>query len=155
MGNAHPSIVPYQTFDASDKKIALAVGNDTQFENLCRAIGREDLARDERFAGNPDRVANREELVAVLQEELSKKTADEWAEEVREAGVPIGPVNTLAEVFSDGHVLSSGILRDVEHPAAGMLKMLASPLLVDGERLPIRRPPPTLGQHTDEAGEWS
>jgi crotonobetainyl-CoA:carnitine CoA-transferase CaiB-like acyl-CoA transferase len=155
MGNAHPSIVPYQTFDASDKKIALAVGNDAQFGNLCKALGREELATDERFARNPDRVANREELVAFLQEEFSKMTADEWVEEVRGAGVPIGPVNTLADVFSDGHVLGSDVLQDVEHPAAGILKMLASPILVDGKRLPIRRPPPTLGQHADETGEWS
>ncbi|MEJ7870955.1 MAG: CoA transferase [Rubrobacteraceae bacterium] len=155
LGNAHPSIVPYQTFDASDKKVALAVGNDAQFVNLCRAVGREELAEDERFAHNPDRVANREELVAALQEEFSKKTADEWAEIIRGAGVPCGPVNTLADVFSDEHVLSSGILQDVDHPAAGMLKMLASPILVNGERLPIRRPPPTLGQHTDEAEGWT
>ncbi len=155
MGNAHPSIVPYQTFDASDKKIALAVGNDAQFGNLCKALGQEELATDERFARNPDRVANRKVLVAILQEKFSTKTADEWVEEVRGAGVPIGPVNTLADVFADGHVLSSDILQDVEHPAAGMLKMLASPILVNGELLQIRRPPPTLGQHTDEAGEWS
>ena len=155
MGNAHPSIVPYQTFDASDKKIALAVGNDAQFGNLCKALGREELATDERFAKNPDRVANREDLVAILQEEFAKKTADEWVEEVRGAGVPIGPVNTLAEVFSDEHVLSSDILQDVEHPAAGILKLLASPILINGERLPIRRPPPTLGQHADEAEDWS
>jgi crotonobetainyl-CoA:carnitine CoA-transferase CaiB-like acyl-CoA transferase len=156
LGNAHPSIVPYQTFDASDRKLALAVGNDAQFENLCHAIGREDLAGDERFARNPDRVTNRKELVAILQEEFSKKTADEWVEEIRGAGVPCGPVNTLADVFSDSHVLSSGMLRDVEHPAAGVLKMLASPILVEGERLPIRHPPPTLGQHTKEteSGCW-
>jgi crotonobetainyl-CoA:carnitine CoA-transferase CaiB-like acyl-CoA transferase len=155
LGNAHPSIVPYQTFDASDKKIALAVGNDAQFENLCRAIGRSELANDQRFAENPDRVANREELVAILQEEFSKKAADEWVEEIRGSGVPVGPVNALADVFSDDHVLSSGILQHVEHPAAGMLTLLASPVLVDGERLPIRRPPPTLGQHTDEIEGWT
>jgi crotonobetainyl-CoA:carnitine CoA-transferase CaiB-like acyl-CoA transferase len=150
LGNAHPSIVPYQTFDASDKKIALAVGNDAQFGNLCRAMGLEDLADDKRFAENPDRVANREELVAILQAEFSKKTADEWVESIREAGVPCGPVNGLADVFSDGHVLSSGMLQDIEHPTAGTIKMLASPILVEGQRLPIRRPPPTLGQHTEE-----
>ncbi len=155
MGNAHPSIVPYQTFDASDKPIAVAVGNDAQFANLCRAIGREDVAKDKRYATNPDRVANREELVATLQEEFARGTADEWVENIREAGVPCGPVNTLADVFSDDHVLASGMLRNVEHPAAGTLKMLASPILVNGERLPIRRPPPTLGQHTDEAGGWT
>ena len=153
LGNAHPSVVPYQTFDASDKKIALAVGNDSQFDNLCRALGHEELASDERFTTNPDRVANREELVAILQEEFSKKTADEWVESIRSTGVPIGPVNNLADVFSDGHVLSSGMLQDVEHPAAGTLKLLASPLLVDKERLQVRRPPPTLGQHTEEM-EW-
>ena len=150
LGNAHPSIVPYQTFDASDKKLALAVGNDAQFKNLCQAVGRPELAGDERFAENPDRVANREELVTILEEEFRKKTADEWVEEIREAGVPCGPVNPLADVFSDDHVLGSGMLRDVKHPAAGTLEMLASPILVDGKRLPIRRPPPTLGQHTEE-----
>ena len=155
MGNAHPSIVPYQTFKTSDKPLAVAVGNDAQFANLCRALGREDLATDERYATNPDRVANREELVGTLQEEFSKGKADDWVEKVREAGVPCGPVNTLADVFSDKHVLGCGMLQDVEHPAAGALRMLASPILVDGERLPIRRPPPTLGQHTDEAtNEW-
>ena len=150
LGNAHPSIVPYQTFDASDKKLALAVGNDVQFKNLCQAVGRPELAGDERFAENPGRVANREELVTILEEEFRKKTADEWVEKIREAGVPCGPVNALADVFSDNHVLGSGMLRDVEHPAAGTLEMLASSILVDGKRLPIRRPPPTLGQHTKE-----
>ena len=149
LGNAHPSIVPYQTFDASDKKLALAVGNDAQFKNLCQAVGRPELAGDERFAENPDRVANREELVTILEEEFRKKTADEWVEEIREAGVPCGPVNPLTDVFSDDQVLGSGMLRDVKHPVAGTLEMLASPILVDGERLPIRRPPPILGQHTE------
>lgn len=155
MGNAHPSIVPYQTFDTSDKPIAVAVGNDAQFANLCRALGQEDLAKDERYATNPDRVANRDELVATLQEQFLKEPADEWVQKVREAGVPCGPVNTLADVFSDEHVLNSGMLQDVEHPAAGALKILASPILVDGERLPIRHPPPTLGQHTGETRGWT
>jgi crotonobetainyl-CoA:carnitine CoA-transferase CaiB-like acyl-CoA transferase len=156
IGNAHPSIVPYQTFNASDKPLVVAVGNNTQFANLCRAIGRPGLAEDERYATNPDRVSNREALIAELQEEFSKRTADEWAEEIRAAGVPSGPVNTLADVLAEEHVLGSGILRDLDHPTAGHLKMIASPILVDGERLPIRRPPPTLGQHTDEARDgWS
>ena len=150
MGNAHPTIVPYQTFDASDKPIAVAVGNDAQFARLCEALGREDLARDKRYATNPARVANREELVELLQREFSDRAADEWVEKIREAGVPCGPVNALAEVFSDEHVLSSGILGELYHPAAGVLEMLASPVLIDGERPPIRRPPPTLGQHTEE-----
>jgi crotonobetainyl-CoA:carnitine CoA-transferase CaiB-like acyl-CoA transferase len=113
-------------------------------------MGRADLAEDERYATNPARVANREELVEFLQQEFSKRTADEWVGKIREAGVPCGPVNSLADVFSDEHVLSSGILQTVEHPAAGLLKMLASPMLIDEERPPIRRPPPTLGQHMEE-----
>jgi len=155
IGNAHPSIVPYQTFDASDKPLVVAVGNNSQFAGLCKALGRPELAEDERFATNPDRVANRETLVSELQEEIGKRPADEWAEEIRAAGVPSGPVNTLADVFADDHVRGSGILQDIVHASAGPLKMLASPILIDTERLPIRRPPPTLGQHTDETLDWT
>ena len=156
MGNGHPTIVPYQTFDASDKQIAVAVGNDAQFGRLCEAIGREDLAADERFATNPDRVASRDELVEILQRELSERTADEWVERVRAAGVPCGPVNTLAEALADEHLSSTDMLQEIEHPRAGVLRMLASPMLFDGERPPVRRPPPTLGQHTEEVrhSEW-
>jgi len=157
IGNAHPSIVPYQTFDASDKPLVVAVGNNSQFAALCRVIGRPELANDERYASNPDRVANREELVEVLQGAFHKKTADEWTGEIRSAGVPCGPVNTLADVFEDEHLLGSGIMREVEHPATGTLKMVGPPVLLDGERLPVRRPPPTLGQHTEEVedGGWT
>ena len=155
MGNGHPTIVPYQTFDASDKQIAVAVGNDAQFGRLCEATGREDLAADERFATNPDRVANRDELVEILQGELSERTADEWVERIRGAGVPCGPVNTLAEALADEHLSSTDMLQTVEHPLAGTLRMLASPVLVDGERPPVRLPPPTLGQHNGYAdAEW-
>ncbi len=150
MGNAHPTIVPYQTFDTSDKQIAVAVGNDAQFARLCEAMERADVAEDERFSTNPDRVANREELAALMQEVLSGRPADEWVERIRDAGVPCGPVNTLAEALSDEHLSSTDMLQEVEHPLAGTLEMLASPVLLDGERPPVRRPPPTLGQHTRE-----
>jgi crotonobetainyl-CoA:carnitine CoA-transferase CaiB-like acyl-CoA transferase len=157
MGNAHPSIVPYETFVAADKPLAIAVGNDRQFAAFCRALGREDLAQDDRFATNPQRVANRKQLVPILQLEISKRPAAEWIETIRESGVPCGPVNELADVFSDPHLVSSGMLQDVNHPTAGLMKMLASPVLVHGERLPIRRPPPLLGQHNDElsAENWT
>jgi crotonobetainyl-CoA:carnitine CoA-transferase CaiB-like acyl-CoA transferase len=150
IGNAHPSIVPYQTFHASDKPLVVAVGNNTQFANLCRAIGRPELAEDERYATNPGRVSNREALISELQQEFGKRSADEWAEEIRAAGVPSGPVNTLADVFADEHVLGSGMLQAQDHPSAGLLEMVASPVIVDGEHLPIRHAPPTLGQHTEE-----
>ena len=157
MGNAHPTIVPYQTFDTSDKPIAVAVGNDTQFIRLCEAIGREDLAEDGRHATNSGRVEHREELVGALQEEFSGQPAETWISTIREAGVPCGPVNSLEEVFLDPHVLGSDIFQTIEHPTAGELKLLASPVLIDGERPPVRRPPPTLGQHTEELRdtEWN
>ena len=155
IGNAHPSIVPYQTFDASDKPLVVAVGNNTQFAELCKVVGRPELAEDERYTSNPDRVANREALIPELQEEFRKRPADAWVQEIRAAGVPSGPVNPLADVFADDHVKGSGILQDLKHPSAGSLKMVASPILVDGERLPIRRPPPTLGQHTGETEDWT
>jgi crotonobetainyl-CoA:carnitine CoA-transferase CaiB-like acyl-CoA transferase len=156
IGNAHPSIVPYQTFDASDRPIVVAVGNNTQFARLCEVLGHPELAEDGRYATNPDRVANRESLVSELQREFSKRSADDWAGEIRAAGVPSGPVNTLADVFADEHVKGSGMLQNIDHPSAGPLEMLASPILVDGGRLPIRHPPPTLGQHTDETqDDWT
>ena len=155
MGNGHPTIVPYQTFDTSDKQIAVAVGNDAQFRRLCEFIGREDLA--DHYATNPDRVANREELVETLQREFSNRTAGEWVEAIRGVGIPCGPVNTLAEALADEHLSSTDMLQEIEHPLAGMLRMLGSPLLIGGERPPIQRPPPTLGQHTDEVqnSEWN
>ena len=155
IGNAHPSIVPYQTFDASDKPLVVAVGNNSQFAALCEAVGRPGVAEDDRFATNPDRVANREALISELQEEFGRRPADEWVGEIRAAGVPCGPVNTLADVFADEHVRGSGMLQDIAHASAGPLKMLASPILVDTERLPIRRPPPALGQHTEETPDWT
>jgi len=157
LGNAHPTIVPYQTFGASDRKLALAVGNDAQFGRLCAALGRPELAADPRYATNPTRVANRGDLIAALQTEFSGRTADEWVALLREAGVPCGPVNELTDVFSDEHVLASGMLQQVDHPAVSPLWILASPLLIDGERPQIRRPPPTVGQHTDEVldEDWS
>ncbi|MBX6763263.1 MAG: CoA transferase [Rubrobacteraceae bacterium] len=153
MGNEHPTIVPYQTFHASDRPIALAVGNDAQFERMCRAIDREDLSRDERYATNPKRVENRRELVAELQRVFEKRSAEEWVRRIREAGVPCGPVNSLTEVFQDPHVLASGILREVDHPTAGRLRTVGSPLVLDGKRTSIRRHPPLLGEH-DEEDSW-
>ncbi len=153
LGNEHPTITPYQTFETSDKPIAVAVGNDVQFVKLCEMIGRKDLADDERYASNANRIENRNKLKETLQKTFSERSAEEWIEEVRNAGVPCGPVNSLCDVFEDNHVLGSGILREVEHPAAGRIKLLSSPILMDGERPGIRQPPPTLGEHTNE-GEW-
>jgi crotonobetainyl-CoA:carnitine CoA-transferase CaiB-like acyl-CoA transferase len=95
--------------------------------------------------------------VETLQREFSNRTAEEWVETIRDVGIPCGPVNTLAEALADEHLSSTDMLQEIEHPLAGMLRMLGSPLLIDGERPPIQRPPPTLGQHTDEVqnSEWN
>ena len=150
LGNAHPSIMPYQTFHVGDKMIAVAVGNDLQFRALCKVIEHQELANDERFAHNPDRVKNRDELGKVLSTEFAKQPAQYWITRLQAAGVPCGPVNSLAEVFSDPHLLSSGLLQEIDHPVVGKLRTVASPILIDGGRLPIRRAPPTLGQHDRE-----
>jgi crotonobetainyl-CoA:carnitine CoA-transferase CaiB-like acyl-CoA transferase len=151
-GNAHPSIMPYETFHAADKMIAVAVGNDSQFRALCKAIGREPVANDNRFANNPGRVANRAELGKLLSEEFVKKPAQHWIASLLAAGVPCGPVNSLADVFVDPHLRSSGLLQKIHHPTVGTLATVGSPILMDGARLPIRLPPPLLGEHNREAG---
>ena len=150
LGNAHPTIVPYQVFHASDEPVALAVGNNLQFTALCRALGREELAAEARFATNPGRVANRNTLVPILAQIFATRPAAEWIERIGAAGVPCGPVNDLAGVFADPHLASTNLVQTVEHPTAGSVRLLASPILVDGQRPPIRRAPPLHGQHSDE-----
>ncbi|MBS0658099.1 MAG: CoA transferase [Verrucomicrobia bacterium] len=156
LGNAHPTIVPYQTFETADQPIALAVGNDGQFRALCEALAQPAWADDPRFASNPARVRHRDVLVPLLQAEFARRPAAEWLARIQAAGVPCGPVNALAEVFADPHLLASGMLQSVPHPSAGDLRLLASPLQVNGERPPIRRPPPRHGEHAAEFehGEW-
>ncbi len=150
LGNAHPTIVPYQVFHASDGPVALAVGNNLQFAALCRALGREELAGDARFATNPARVANRTVLVPILAQIFATRRAADWIEDIGAAGVPCGPVNGLAGVFTDPHLATTDLVQTVNHPTAGPVRLLASPILVDGQRPPIRRAPPLHGQHSDE-----
>jgi crotonobetainyl-CoA:carnitine CoA-transferase CaiB-like acyl-CoA transferase len=142
--------MPYETFHAGDKMIAVAVGNDLQFRALCKVIEHQELANDKRFAHNPDRVKNQDELGKILSTEFAKQPAQYWITRLQAAGVPCGPVSSLAEVFSDPHLLSSGLVQEIHHPIVGKLRTVGSPILIDGERLPIRRPPPTLGQHDRE-----
>ncbi|MBV9657815.1 MAG: CoA transferase [Verrucomicrobia bacterium] len=150
LGNAHPSIVPYQVFQAADKPLALAVGNDAQFRKLCAALDRPELADDTRFATNPERVRHREPLVFTLAATFAKRPAAEWIAQLQNVGVPCGPLNDLAAVFADSHLRSSGMLQTITHPSAGEVPMLASPICFAGERLPIRRPPPRHGEHSSQ-----
>ncbi len=150
MGSAHPSIVPYQAFRASDGYIIVAVANDNQFRKLCEAIGAPELADDQRFRTNADRVRNRADLLSLLEPVFLKRTVEEWVEVLERADVPVAPVKSVRQALSDPYVEERGLIQKVEHPKAGLIPLLAFPVLFDDERPPIRSPPPLLGQHTEE-----
>lgn len=148
-GNAHPNIVPYQTFATSDGHIIVAVGNDAQFRRFVDAGGQPDLAQDVRFATNPERVRHRDILVPLLAEMVRLRSKAEWIAMLDAAGVPCGPINTLDEVFDDPQVKARGIRCDVPHPLAGKVAQVMSPMRLSGTPVSVSRPPPLLGEHTE------
>jgi crotonobetainyl-CoA:carnitine CoA-transferase CaiB-like acyl-CoA transferase len=148
-GNRHPSIVPYETYDAADRPFAVAVGNDRLFARLCEAVGLGELAGDERFATNAARVEHADALADALNEVFARETADHWIARLREASVPVGPINGVDEAFALAAEL--GLEPVEEHDG---LPLIRPPLWVDGERPPIRRPPPALDEHGDEIRAW-
>jgi formyl-CoA transferase/CoA:oxalate CoA-transferase len=151
MGSAHPSIVPYQAFRAADgKDILVAAGNDPLFGLLCSLLGLESLSGDPLYMRNEDRVKNRETLIPLLQEELSKKPRDEWLETFRDIGFPSAPVYSIDEVFSDEQVLHRGMLVEVDHPKAGRIKQIGPALKFSDMCCEGGLPSPGLGAHTDE-----
>jgi formyl-CoA transferase len=149
-GNAHPNIVPYELFATEDRWIAIGVGNDRQWELLCKLTGWEDLAENNRFATNPGRVQNRDELIPLLQERFQTRPSQEWLDLIQTAGIPCGSVNHIDEIFRDPQVLARQMLQEIPHPTAGTIKMAGSPLKLS--RTPVRMDdaPPLLGQHTEE-----
>lgn len=149
-GTAHPNIVPYQAFQASDGSLIIAVGNDGQFLKFCDAIGRADLAANPRFATNALRVANRNVLIPILAAEIAKHPAGEWSQRLEKSGIPCGPVNTVDRVFHDPQTAAREMLIEAPHPLIGPLKMAGSPFKLASLDNPPRRPPPCLGEHTDE-----
>ena len=148
-GNRHPSIVPYETFEAADRPIAIAVGNDRLFARLCAALGLEDVATDERFATNTARVAHRDELARRLGEAIAREPADHWVTALRAAAVPVGPINGVDEAFALADEL--GMEPTEVHDGVPLVR---PPLRVDGDRPPIRRGPPALDEHGDELRAW-
>jgi crotonobetainyl-CoA:carnitine CoA-transferase CaiB-like acyl-CoA transferase len=149
MGNDHPNLAPYGPVPCADRPLVLGAGNDRQFRRLCAAVGRDDLAVDPRFATNADRLAHRAALADALAATLRGAPAAAWQARLEAAGVPCAQVNTLDAVFTDPQVVASGLVVEVDGPA-GPLRLVGSPLLVDGARPPVLRPPPRLGEHTDE-----
>ncbi len=148
-GNAHANIVPYQVFDAADGQFVLAVGNDAQFAKFCEAAGCV-FHRDPRFVKNADRVRHREVLVPLLADVLRRRPVSAWVELLEPLGVPVGPINTLAQVFEHPQVQSRGMRFELPHPLSGAVPMVASPMRMSDTPISYRSAPPTLGQHTDE-----
>jgi crotonobetainyl-CoA:carnitine CoA-transferase CaiB-like acyl-CoA transferase len=149
-GNGHPNIVPYQSFPASDGYFAFAAGNDSQWARFCQAVGRGDWAEDPRFATNGGRVQNRPIVIDMLSELFRTRTAAEWMALCESIGIPSAPINTLDRVFADPQVRARGLRVEVDHPTAGRVPLVASPLRIPTAPTEVRRPPPTLGQHTRE-----
>ena len=150
LGNAHPSIVPYQAFATADGHLVLAVGNDAQFARFCEVAGRPDLAGDPRFATNAGRVEARAALVAVLAPLLASRTTGAWVSALEAADVPCGPINDLAQVFADPQVRHRGLRVEIPRPGGGTVPAVASPIRLS--RTPVCHdiPPPALGEHTRE-----
>ena len=149
-GTAFPLIAPYQVFAARDGELMVAAANDRLFAALCEALDAAELARDERFRTNPDRVAHREELVALLAERFRGEELGTWLDRLDEAGVPAAPVQDVADVAAHEQTGALGILQPLPHPAIPDLVTVAPPLSIDGERVLHRSPPPLLGEHSAE-----
>ncbi|KVT67397.1 CoA-transferase [Burkholderia ubonensis] len=148
-GNAHPNIVPYQTFQTRDGWIIVAVGNDGQFRKFVEAGGRAELADDERFATNPARVRHRETLVPILADMVKTLDKDAWIAALEAAGVPCGPINDLEEVFDDEQVVARGMQVELPHPCGANVKLVRNPIRMSATPPDARSAPPLLGAHTD------
>jgi crotonobetainyl-CoA:carnitine CoA-transferase CaiB-like acyl-CoA transferase len=149
-GSAHESLVPYQVLPTADAPLMVAVGSDGLWRRFAEAIGLAELADDPRYATNPDRVRHRDTLIPRIIQALATRGCAEWTELLGQAGVPAGPVNTVPAALEDPQVVAREMVTEIEHPAAGTLRMLGSPVKLSAQPAAIRRAPPTLGQHTGE-----
>jgi crotonobetainyl-CoA:carnitine CoA-transferase CaiB-like acyl-CoA transferase len=149
-GNRHPNIQPQDVFPCRDGHIVIAVGNDGQFERLCAALGRPQLAEDPRFAKNPDRVVNLGTLFEELHLLLAERNQADLIAALDAEGVPCGPINTIPKVFEDPQVIHRGLLKCIDHPLSGTVKQVTSPMRFQNAPLSFDRPPPLLGEHTQE-----
>ncbi len=150
LGNAHPNIVPYQTFRTSDGDIILACGNDNLFSKFCEVAHCTEFVADPRFATNGKRVENRAVLTPLLAAIFAQRTTREWAKLLDDAGVANGPINNIEQVFREPQVVARGMRIELEHPTAGKLPLVASPMRFSQTPIEHDLPPPLLGQHTDE-----
>lgn len=149
-GNGHPNIVPYNAYAARDAMIALSVGNDGQFRKFADLAGRPGWADDPRFARNRDRVANREELDRLINDVLGSRDADDWLADFHRTGIAASRINTAAEALTADHTLARDLVRTVTHSTAGEISVPGIPFRFSDDQATIRRPPPSLGEHTED-----
>jgi crotonobetainyl-CoA:carnitine CoA-transferase CaiB-like acyl-CoA transferase len=152
LGTAHPNTVPYQAFETSDGHVIIAANNDEQFRRLATLAGRAELLDDARFATNQERVRNRDVVVAEVQKFLRERTSAEWIAALTASNVPVCPINRLDQVFADPQVLARGMKISMPHPAAAgaSVEMIGNPIKLSQTPVSYRRPPPTLGEHTQQ-----
>jgi len=150
MGTAHPNLVPYQAFETSDRPIMLAVGNDRQFRATARCLGLDHLADDARFVRNRDRISNRETLVPLLESAFRDRPASYWLEALNSAGVPAGPINDIGEVLTNSHAVERNLVRHSVNAEGLDVPTVSNPVRFDRTPVTYQRPPPLLGEHTDE-----
>ena len=147
IGNIHPNIVPYQVFATADGHCIIAVGNDGQFRKLVEVLGRAELADDERFATNRQRVEHRDLLVPILADIIASEPRDTWLPAFETAGVPAGPINSIDEVFADPQVIARGMQVNIPHPDQPELQVVGNPIKLSRTPVQYDRPPPRLGEH--------
>ncbi|MGV8873037.1 MAG: CaiB/BaiF CoA transferase family protein [Rhodococcus sp. (in: high G+C Gram-positive bacteria)] len=150
LGSGHLNLVPYQAFPASDGYFVVAVGNDVQWKQLCRAIDREDLDSDPRFAHNRNRVDNRDSLEKELSSVFVTDSVEHWCALLNEHAVPVSPILHLDEIYDHPHTAALGMVETVQHPSIGPLEQVASPISFGGRRATVVSAPPELGADTDE-----
>lgn len=149
MGNAHPTIAPYETYAARDGAVNVACGNDALFRALCEAVGRADLAGDPRFRTNEARVRNREALAADLRALFAARTVAQCLAALEAAGVPCGPILDVAGALAHPQVAARGMVREIDHPTAGRIRVCGPPVRLADTPGDVRSPPPLLGEHGD------
>ena len=150
VGNRNPNVTPAEAFKASDGFINVVILNPEQYEKFCRALDDEELISEPRFATNEARVANHPDFKARIEAAMAKRTVNEWVEHLVAVGIAAGPIYEFDQVFEDAQVRHMGMVRDVDQPGLGSVRMLGFPFAVGGSRPPVRRPAPRLGEHTRE-----
>jgi formyl-CoA transferase/CoA:oxalate CoA-transferase len=150
LGNRHPNLSPYETFEARDGHLTVGVGNEALWQRFCAAIGRQELASDPRFASNALRVTHHAELRPLLDAVIRERRVSEWIATLEQAGIPCGRVRSVGEALEDPQTAARGLLLELEHPRLGRARFVGSPIHLDGAGRGSQRPPPLLGQHTDE-----